>query len=145
MFARKLKLKLGEILLQIAPLSSEQLKEVLVLQESLSPPRPIGEILVEKGYIKKEDVETALGIQQGYPYICVSHYKIDPKLMRKAPLDLMWKLNFIPLDLLGDVLTVAVASIAYKTTILEELKTYKVRIFISNHKEIQEILRSYSG
>lgn len=145
MFIRKLTVKLGEILLQIAPLSLEQLKEVLIIQERKSPYRPIGEILVEKGYIKKEDVETALGIQQGYPFISVTHYKIESKILRKVPLDLMLRFTFIPLDLLGNVLTVALSCLAYKSAIFEELKNYKVRIFISTCKEIKEVLENYCG
>jgi len=145
MYIRKLKLKLGEILLQIAPLHLEQLKEALIFQEKQYPARALGEILIEKGYIDNDDVETALGIQQGYPYISVSNYKIEPKIFRKIPLDLMWKFVFVPLDLLRNVLTIAIASPHNKAAIIEELKNYKVRIFISSHDEIKEALKNHGG
>ncbi|RKY27192.1 MAG: hypothetical protein DRP76_00800 [Candidatus Omnitrophota bacterium] len=144
MAARKLKVKLGEILIQIGSLNLEQLKEVLTLQQ-MSPSKLIGEILIEKGYLQKEDIDTALVIQQGYPYLNISHYKIEPKILRKFPLDLMVKFKFVPLDLVGDVLTIAVSSFSYKSVILKKLKHYKVRIFISTYKEIREVLENYYG
>ncbi len=144
MAVRKLKVKLGEILIQIGSLSLEQLKEILLIQQKF-PSKLMGEILIEKGYLPKEDIDTALVIQQGYPYLSLSHYKIEPKILRKFPLELMVKLKFVPLDLIGDVLTIAVSSFSYKSVILKELKHYKVRIFISTCKEIRKALESYYG
>jgi len=143
MFIRQLKTKLGEILLQITHLNPEQLKEALITQAREYPARAIGEILVEKGYLSKEDVEAALGVQQGYPYISVNNYKIESHLLKRVPSELMWKFSFIPLDMLMNVLTIAVYSLNNKSAIIEELKNYKVRIFISSHKEITEALNTH--
>lgn len=63
MYIRKLKVKLGEILLQISTLSTEQLKDALITQGKF-PARVIGDIMVEKGYISKEDVETAFAVRR---------------------------------------------------------------------------------
>lgn len=142
MFIKKLKVKLGEILVQVTTLSPEQIKEALIIQ-ARAPNRVIGEILVEKGYTSKEDVDTALAIMQGYPYIQVASCKTEPKLFKKIPVDLMWKFTFIPLDMVMNELTIAMSSLTHKSAILEELKSYKVRVFISTHKEITEALGRY--
>lgn len=143
--ARKLKIKLGEILLQISSLGLEQLKEALTFQlRQLSSPL-LGDVLLEKGYIQKEDLEAALAVQQGYPYLPVANYKIEPQLLRKIPLELMQKFNFLPLDIIGNTLTVAISSLVYQSEILKELKDYKVRFFISRQTQIREALRDYYG
>ena len=141
---RKLKVKLGEILIQRGSLNSEQLEEILIFQQEF-PSKLIGEILVEKGYLQKEDIDTALAIQEGYPYLSLSRYKIEPKILRKFPLELMVKFKFVPLDLIGDILTITVSSLSHKSVILKELKHYKVRIFISACKEIRKVLENYYG
>lgn len=145
MYAHKLKVKLGEILVQIAKLSLGQLKEALLEQTKQSPSREIGAILIDKGFIEKDDVESALSIQQGHPYLALAYYKIEPRVFKKIPIDLMWKYSFVPLDIVGDFLTIAVFSLINKANLLAELKNYKVKIFISTHKEIKEVLGRYSG
>jgi type IV pilus assembly protein PilB len=144
MYIRKLKVRLGDILLQKTTLSSEQLKDALITQGRF-PSKVIGEILVEKGYIEKEDVDTALVVQQGYPYISVANYKIESRVLKKVPSELMWKFTFIPLDIVADQMTIAMASLSHKAAILEGLKGYKTKIFISTHKEIREALTKYYG
>ena len=145
MLARKLKIKLGEILLQISSLGLEQLKEALTFQLRNLPSPLIGEILLEKGYIQKEDLDAALAVQQGYPYLTVTNYKIEPQLLRKMPLELMQKFSFLPLDIIGNTLTVVISSLVYKSEVLKELKDYKVRFFISRQTQIREALRNYYG
>lgn len=145
MQARKLKIKLGEILLQISSLGLEQLKEALTFQLRQLPSPLLGEVLLEKGYIQKEDLEAALAVQQGYPYLSVANYKIEPQLLRKVSLELMQKFNFLLLDIIGNTLTVAISSLVYQSEIRKELKDYKVRFFISRQTQIREVLRNYYG
>lgn len=142
---KRRKIRLGEILLQISSLTDEQLREVLYFQVQSETPRPIGEILREKGYINEGDVEIALGLQKGYPYISVAQYRLDPDIIKKIPEDLARKFIVIPLDLINDTLTVAVAS--FSEIVIEKLEEsgFKVRIFLCRSKEIEEALRRYLG
>ena len=131
--------------MQISSLGLEQLKEALTFQLRNLPSPLIGEILLEKGYIQKEDLDAALAVQQGYPYLTVTNYKIEPQLLRKMPLELMQKFSFLPLDIIGNTLTVVISSLVYKSEVLKELKDYKVRFFISRQTQIREALRNYYG
>jgi len=142
---KRRKLKLGEILSQIVSLNEEQLKEALYLQTQSNPAKPIGQILIEKGYASREDVEIALGLQEGYPYISAANYNINSDTIEKIPSDLVWEFYFIPLDIIGDILTIATSSVSgLAIDKLEELG-FKVRIFLSSKKEIEEALRRYFG
>ncbi len=137
------KIKLGEILLKATSLPQEQLKEVLYLQAKEGFSKPIGEILIEKGYVNREDVETALGVQEGYPYICVTNYEFDPDIVRKIPKDIALKFYVLALDLIEGILTVAVFSV--REELLKELEKlgFKIRICLARKKEIEEVLRRY--
>lgn len=141
------KLKLGEILCQIAGLSPQQIEESLYSQivDGQSSNKMLGEILIGKGYATKEDVETALAMQYGYPYLVVSNYDIQPDALKLIPKEIAIKHSCIPLEKMADVLVVAMASPFEKITINEFLQSagYKIRIFLSRHKEINEMIYKY--
>ena len=54
----------GQIAILKRAITLEQLDECLRLQKRMSPPRRIGEILVEQGYLKQEDVDNVLVVQE---------------------------------------------------------------------------------
>ncbi|MGQ9700101.1 MAG: hypothetical protein ACUVQS_03425 [Candidatus Bipolaricaulaceae bacterium] len=55
--------RLGEILVDLGALSPGQVDQALREQEREGHRRPIGEILVEKGWVRAQDVKRALLIQ----------------------------------------------------------------------------------
>ncbi len=48
--------KLGDMLLRAGKITSEQRDQALRLQQTVSPEKPVGLILVERGYISKEEI-----------------------------------------------------------------------------------------
>jgi len=137
------KLKLGEILLETSSLTKDQLKEALYLQAKENISKPLGEILVEKGYVSKEDVELALGIQEGYPFISVKNYNLIPDVVKKIPKELALRYFILPLDLIDNIMTVAVPSISEEILSKIEELDFKVRIFLGRKEEIKEALKKY--
>lgn len=137
------KLKLGEILLETSSLTKDQLKEALYLQAKENISKPLGEILVEKGYVSKEDVELALGIQEGYPFISVKNYNLIPDVVKKIPKELALRYFILPLDLIDNIMTVAVPSICEEILNKIEELGFKVRIFLGRKEEIKEALKKY--
>ncbi len=137
------KLKLGEILLEATSLTKDQLKEALYLQAKENISKPLGEILVEKGYVSKEDVELALGIQEGYPFISVKNYNLIPDVVKKVPKEVALRYFILPLDLIDNIMTVAVPSISEEILNKIEELGFKVRIFLGRKEEIKEALKKY--
>jgi len=137
------KLRLGEILLETTSLTKDQLREALYLQAKENISKPLGEILVEKGYVSKEDVELALGIQEGYPFILVKNYNLTPDIVKKIPKELALRYFILPLDLIDNIMTVAIPSVSEE--ILSKIKelNFKVRIFLGRKEEIKEALKKY--
>jgi len=142
---KKLRLTLGEILLQITSLTPEQLKDALGAQEEKKMLKLIGQVLIEKGYVVEQDVLTALAIQYGYPYIHLSNYRIDTEVTKIFPREFIQKHKIIPLEKIGNVLTMAMASSFNKLAIkeMEEKYGYKIRVFWASIDEIEEAIRKY--
>ena len=70
----------------------------------------IGEILVNLGYLDERDIVVALVIQCGLPYIAVNKYIIDPQIVRLIPKEVAQKEKVIALDRIGEILSVVMAN-----------------------------------
>ncbi len=70
----------------------------------------IGEILVKMGVLDERDIVVALVIQCGLPYIAVNKYTIDPQIVRLIPKEVAQKENVIALDRIGEILSVVMVN-----------------------------------
>ena len=70
----------------------------------------VGEILVGMGLLDERDIVVALVIQCGLPYIAVNKYSIDPAIVRQIPKEVAQKEKIIALDRIGDVLSVVMVN-----------------------------------
>jgi type IV pilus assembly protein PilB len=70
----------------------------------------IGEILVSSGLLDERDIVVALVIQCGLPYIAVHKYTIDPEILRLIPQEVAQKEKVIALDRIGDILSVVMVN-----------------------------------
>ena len=135
---------IGDILIQRKKITQIQLEQALKIQQEDNS--FLGEILVKLGYLDERDIVVALVIQCGLPYISVNKYRIDPAIVRLIPVDVARKHHVIPLDRIGDVLSVVMINpltdeLRKK---LESLTSCQVATFISTKQEIDEaIARSY--
>lgn len=135
---------IGKILIDRKKITSAQLQEALKIQQNERG--FIGEILVKLGYLDDRDIVVALVVQCGLPYISVNKYEIDPAVIKLIPVDVAREHHVMPLDRIGDVLSVVVNNpltdeLKEK---LESLTGCRVAAFISTKREIDEAIgRSY--
>ena len=66
----------------------------------------VGEILVKLGYVEERDIVVALVVQCGLPYIAVAKYAIDPAIVKLIPKETARQDMVIALDRIGDILSV---------------------------------------
>ncbi len=125
----------------------EQLSEVLDLQESFYKDKPLGEIALRLGYIKKEELEFFLSFQKGYPYLDITNYKIVPEIAKILPLDFCRENKVIALDKIGDFLIVAMSNPADYRIIkqMEEKTKLKVKIFLAWPYDLEKVLEKLSN
>ncbi|MBF0521461.1 MAG: hypothetical protein HQL24_00225 [Candidatus Omnitrophica bacterium] len=72
--------------------------------------RLIGEILVELDFATEKDIAQALTCQYGIPYLPLGNYEIDKEILSMAPEDVCRKYCLIPVDKIGKSLTIAMAN-----------------------------------
>ena len=111
-------------MVQIAKLIRKKLGEVLVdegllkeeqVQEALRRQRAtregFSEVLVSMGFLTETDIARTLVKQSGLPYIDASKYRIDKDGVMSVPAELMWQNQFVVLDKIGKTLLVAISSV----------------------------------
>lgn len=121
-------------MVQIAKLIRKKMGEVLVdegllkddqVQEALRRQRAtgesFGEILVSMAFVTEMDIARTLVKQSGLPYIDASHYRINKDGIQAVPAELLWQNQIIVLDKIGKILLVAISTVI-SPEILEKLE-----------------------
>lgn len=101
------KFKLGELLVQVGKITDDQLKEAL--KEQKTSGRKLGEILVERDFIKEEDIIEVLEFQLGIPHLNLDKFIIDPDIPRLITENLARRYVLIPVKKERGKLIVAMA------------------------------------
>ena len=82
------KLPLGDLLVRSGIISQDVLRRALRLQEE-SQDKRLGDILVEMGAVKDDDIINFLGKQLGIPYLDLTTTSIDEQLIKRIPADFL--------------------------------------------------------
>ena len=70
----------------------------------------IGTILIGLSYVTEEQIAQAITVQYGFPYLPLSSYEIDPNLVGIVPENVARQYCLIPIDKIGNTLTIAMAN-----------------------------------
>lgn len=132
--------KLGEILVRNEVISDEQLQRALDFQRREGG--LLGEILVKLGYLNERDIVQALTVQYGFPYLPLESYDLNKELGRIVPENVARQYSVVPLDLIGNILTVAMSNPLNEKAIedIEMMTKKKVQVFISTVTGVYEAL-----
>lgn len=136
--------RIGRLLVENGIITEEQLKDGLKRQEEKG--EYIGQNLVELGYTTEDDIVGCLTTQYGYPYLPLKNYEINPEIIKSLPKEMARDYFVIPIDKIGNVLTVAMANpLQEAIEVIEKATGCKVAIFVSTGSEIQSVLEKYYG
>src|SRR3989338_1493525 len=108
MIKRIVNKQLGELLIERGVINQRQLEKVLIVKQEKGG--LIGEILVELGYAKEEDIAQALTAQYGFPYLPLNNYEINAEIVNIIPARVARQYLLIPIDKIGSNLTVAMSN-----------------------------------
>ncbi len=115
-------LRLGEVLINDELITEQQLEEILEFQKQDSSGMPLGELLVEKGILTQEAVQTALAKKLGIPFVNLRKYEISPKVINLIPKKLIKRYRVIPLAIYNGKLVIALENpINLKTSAIDAL------------------------
>ena len=121
------------------------------LEEALNKQRQkgglIGEILVDMGLVKEEDIAQTLTAQYGFPYLPLSNYDIDPEVLKVIPARVARQYFLLPIDKIGNCLTVAMSNPLNLQAIedVEMLSGCMVQTFVATSSDIRAAIEKYYG
>ena len=101
-----MKARLGEILVQSNIITQEQLLQAL--EEQKKSGTRLANVLTKLGFLKEEDALFYLSKQLGVPSVDLRNFDIEKDVIDIVPVSLIKKYHCIPLNLLGDTLTIAI-------------------------------------
>jgi type IV pilus assembly protein PilB len=105
----------------------------------------IGEIIVELGFAKEEDIAQALTVQYGFPYLPLANYDINPDIADLIPARVARQYLLIPVDKIGNNVSVAMSNPLNVQAIedLELLTGCNIQAFVSTSSDIKREIAKY--
>src|SRR3989338_9831239 len=142
---RRVKAKIGDLLLQEGLITEAQLQEAISLQKTNAKDKTLGQILLELGYVKKDDLYTVLAVQSGYPYLAIHHCVVNPKVLALLPESVVRKHQAFPIDKIHDIFTVAMVNPLDRAALeqIEDLVQSRVRVFLTTPADLEKALNRY--
>jgi len=134
---------LGELLLDRGIINQAQLEQGLNQQKEKGG--LIGEILVELGFVKEDDIAQALTAQYGFPYLPLSNYDVDLDIANIIPGRVARQYLLVPIDKIGNNLTLAMSNPLNVQAIedVELLSGCSVQTFVSTSSDIKKAIEKY--
>lgn len=136
---------LGELLLERGLINADQLEKALTIQREKGG--LIGQILVMLGFAKEDEIAQALTVQYGFPYLPLEHYEINQEALKLVPENVASQYNLIPIDRMGDLLTIAMSNPLNVQAVedIEMVTKCKVEVFVSTMTDISNSIKKYYG
>jgi hypothetical protein len=134
---------LGELLLDRGIINRAQMERGLDIQREKGG--LIGEILVELGVVKEEDIAQALTAQYGFPYLPLGNYDVDTDITSIIPGRVARQYMLVPIDKIGNNLTLAMSNPLNVQAIedVELLSGCSVQTFVSTSSDIKRAIEKY--
>lgn len=135
--------QLGELLVERGVIDSQQLEKALSLQKEKGG--LIGEILVEFGFAKEEDIAQSLTAQYGFPFLPLSNYEISPDVINIVPARVARQYVLIPIDKIGNNLTLAMSN-PLNIHAIEDIELFSscsIQTFVSTSSDIKKAIEKY--
>lgn len=135
--------QLGELLLDRGIINQAQLDQALDVQRDKGG--LIGEILVELGFAKEDDIAQSLTAQYGFPYLPLGSYDVNVEITGIIPGRVARQYLLVPIDKIGNNLTLAMSNPLNVQAIedVELLSGCSVQTFVSTSSDIKRAIEKY--
>jgi len=137
---------LGEYLLNKGMITRAQLQEAIEEQQRTN--RKLRDIFTSRGFVKEEDIAQAISDQLDLVFKDISDYQIDTNVLSLIPMQMILRLEIVPLFKLGDSLTIAAAN-PLDMDGIDELSRLsgglRIKLIISTPQAIKAAIEKYYG
>ena len=135
--------RIGELLFERGIISQGHLEKALAQQKQHGG--LLGQILVALGFVTEEEIALALTAQYGFPYLPLENYEIDNTITSIIPEQVARQYCLIPIDRIGNALTLARADPSNLQAIedIELLTKCVVQTFVSTPTDITKAIERF--
>lgn len=137
------RVELGDVLLRQGLINQQDLKKAQEYQGEKGG--TLSEVLVRLKFVKEEQVVIGLAEQLGIPHMKLSHYILDPKVMKMVPARVVRKEKVIPLSRSGNTLTIATAD-PLNVLMIDNLRAItgcNIQAIVATPSEINQVIGDY--
>jgi len=140
---------LGRVLIKMRKLTREKVHQALAVQKESATAVPIGQVLIDLGYITEKDLNLALGFQLGMPYIDLEKVEVPDEVIAQITAQMAMTYRVLPVeyDPSNNTLTVALDSAANfrATDDLRTLLGFDIKAMITDPDALEKALKQYYG
>ncbi|MFO8052982.1 MAG: hypothetical protein R6U54_03375 [Candidatus Omnitrophota bacterium] len=135
---------LGQILVERGIITNSQLQKSLTVQQQQGG--LIGEIIVDSGFAKEEDIAHCLSLQFGYPYLPLENYEVSEEVSKLISQHVCNHYCLIPIDKVENSLTIAMANPLNSQAIedLEDATGCDIQVFVATPSDIRAGIKKLS-
>ncbi len=137
--------RLGELLIDWGIINEKQLDDALNLQDNRVESSFLGELLIELGLAKEEDIAQAFIHQYQFPFVPIKNYHIELDITKIIPYNLLKKFKVVPIDKIGDCITLAMAN-PLATEVIKEIELFtkcKVQPLVATNSDIIFVIEEH--
>ncbi|HEX9780075.1 MAG TPA: PilZ domain-containing protein [bacterium] len=140
---RRLPRRMGELLVSHGLISESQLSKAVALQAEEGA--PLVACLATLGLVNEEVVAQTLSDLCGLPFLPLEHYDFDVEVLELVPVEVAERLRVIPVERIGQVLSVAMADPTDHDAIeeLERVTNCVLRTFIATSSAVQAAIERW--
>jgi type IV pilus assembly protein PilB len=134
---------LGRILKEMGLVTESQIQEALAIQKDRGG--AIGEILVERNYITRQDLTLALASQAGMEVVDLTETDLPPELISRVSPSVAQVYRIVPVKFANNVLTVALADPTHLKTLddLRFLLNCDIRGAVAPEQDVEQAIQTY--
>ncbi len=135
--------RIGEVLLERGVVNQHELEKALAYQKEHGG--LMGQVLIQLGFVTEEEIALALTAQYGFPYLPLDNYEIDGGLTAIIPEQVARQYCLIPIDRIGNALTLAMADPSNIQAVedIELMTKCVVQTFVSTPSDIGRAIDKY--
>ena len=137
-------LRIGELLLSKKLLTQEQLDKALIEQSRSG--KFLGEIFIQMGFVREEDLLKALADQFETHFVALDSVQINPLIAKLVPHDLVIEHKVMPIEMRNGVLLIAVSNpldMWPMSNLQKQLNLADVQIVLAKKADILQTIEKY--
>ena len=142
-----LNLRIGELLVELGYLSSDDLQAAFAIQQEREKEQKLGEVLIKYNFIDEKVFNRVLSMQLGFPLVDVNMALVDREQVARLPIKVLVDYQFLPLKSQGRRMLVAFADPLDKKSleVVRRMLGNAVNPAIGEKKSIAETLKLLVG